>query len=373
MDVKLCPCIHLIFIITVVTPASASISQLLVTSNTADHQCIRKFDTCTLTANGGQLVLEKGEKGETGLPGIAGIPGNDGPKGDQGLRGFDGIPGMAGPKGDQGSPGMPGLDGTDGIPGSPGKQGIPGKDGAKGDRGLPGAPGLPGPVGPPGLAGMPAIYPCNLPKNIYYDNEDAASEFAREETPANVPCKSAPEDFESGEAFMGPPSQEFKVYCNMTSRETCIRRDTKTREVSHAAGNGTYWLSGMRVNLKDLYNLTTEQVTWLQQHSVSARQSIKYHCLNSVPFPKYNVPASVKLLTWNEALIGPYPTDTTPFFYSIPTDTDLCKEGDKKWTSSMIELQTTNTFRLPIIDLWIGDIREGDQRMFLESTELCFG
>nr|XP_049693151.1 collagen alpha-1(II) chain isoform X10 [Helicoverpa armigera]XP_049693152.1 collagen alpha-1(II) chain isoform X11 [Helicoverpa armigera]XP_049693153.1 collagen alpha-1(II) chain isoform X12 [Helicoverpa armigera] len=370
MDVRLFLCINFILITTSVTLyASATIPEILVTSDTPEQKCTRKLQTCTLTSSDG-ATLFRDVKGEKGSPGTDGRPGNVGPKGDQGTPGTDGTPGTVGPKGDQGTPGR---DGVDGKPGLNGTDGIPGKDGQKGDQGPPGPPGLPGPVGPPGLAGMPAIYPSNLPKNTYYSNENAAESFALEDEPATVPCKSAPVGYESGEAFMGPESQDFKVYCNMETRETCVRRDNKTREISHTEGNGTYWLSGMRVNLKDLYNLTTEQVMWLQQHAVSARQTIKYHCFNSVPFPKYNVSASVKLLTWNEAVIGPYPTDKTPFFYSVPTATDLCKEGDMEWKSSVIELQTTNTFRLPIIDLWIGDIRDGDQRMYLESSELCFG
>lgn len=51
----------------------------------------------------------------------------------------------------------------------------------------------------------------------------------------------------------------------------------------------------------------------------------------------------------------------------------IFQEGSTEWKSTIIELQSSDVFRLPIADVWINDIHNADQRMSIESIEVCFG
>ena len=51
----------------------------------------------------------------------------------------------------------------------------------------------------------------------------------------------------------------------------------------------------------------------------------------------------------------------------------MFQEGSSEWRSTIIELHSYNVYRLPIVDMWIGDVRHADQKMTIESVELCFG
>lgn len=73
------------------------------------------------------------------------------------------------------------------------------------------------------------------------------------------------------------------------------------------------------------FQLNQQQISWLQGMSaISVRQTLKYHCFNSVPYPKLNTSSAIKLLTWNDVIIEAYPTKESPFFYSVPPETDGC-------------------------------------------------
>lgn len=63
--------------------------------------------------------------------------------------------------------------------------------------------------------------------------------------------------FVAGYYYIGPKNQAYEVYCNMTTRETCIRRNTKTPEVNHNTENGVYWLSAKGIDvINTLYNVS---------------------------------------------------------------------------------------------------------------------
>ncbi|KAH9631087.1 hypothetical protein HF086_000130 [Spodoptera exigua] len=262
------------------------------------------------------------------------------------------------------------LRGDKGEPGLPGVSGLPGKDGEKGDQGF---AGKPGPIGPPGLEGKPGICHCVLPA-IKTSSMEVGDDEWDPDIPVEKPCKAAPKDIESGFYSMGPFKKEFKVYCNMTTLETCIPNIPMTAEKTHKLENQPVWLSSLGVHLMDIYELSLEQISWLQERSVSVRQTIKYHCWDSVPYPKYNTStSSLELLTWNDVVIGPFATPKSPVFYTVPKETDHCEEGVQEWRSSIIKIQTSNVHRLPIADILIKDNRNANQKFKIEVTELCFG
>lgn len=49
--------------------------------------------------------------------------------------------------------------------------------------------------------------------------------------------------------------------------------------------------------------------------------------MNSYVFPKggSSIETALRLLSWKEKIIGPRPSDDSPFYYNIPEDTDACK------------------------------------------------
>ncbi|KAJ8724337.1 hypothetical protein PYW08_015811 [Mythimna loreyi] len=418
MDVKLSSSIIFLVCITygLQNIAGQTTDGTLTTENT-NGKCTTRYTTCSLDL-GGKIIKKRGEKGDTGAPGLTGAPGKVGAKGEPGTQGLTGAPGKVGAKGEPGTQGVKGepgvtgakgeqgINGTNGLPGLKGDTGENGKAGPKGEPGVTGAkgepgingtnglPGLkgdtgengkvgpagpkgaPGPVGPPGMPGSPGVCGCSMPISDLSSPEASFVDFGTEDVPATVTCKAAPAGKPSDMYHMGPPGKDMLMYCNMTTNETCIRIDGKSSEYNHTSSKGgSFWLNEMNVPLKDLYkNISAEQLTWLRDRSDYARQTLKYHCLDSVPYNKDNMTASVKLWAWNDVVIGPYPTDETPIFYSVPEATDLCVAGSKEWKSTIIELRSSNVNRLPIVDLWIGDIRQVEnQKLMIESVDLCFG
>ncbi|CAH1635768.1 unnamed protein product [Spodoptera littoralis] len=346
MDVKVKLCVIFMCIAFKIQNASASMSDVEVVTDDKIRKCTRQLSTCSVKF--GDTLL-RGPKGETGLRGETGLPGEKGDKGDSGLPGPSGLPGLQGLKGEIGPVGP------------------------KGDKGERGVTGKPGPIGPPGIEGRPGICPCILP-GIKKSSMEVGDDEWDPDTPVEKPCNAAPKDVESGNYKMGPLNKEFNVYCNMTTSETCILNIPATPENKHILVNQSVWLSSLGVRLIDFYKLSLEQITWLQERSVSVRQTIKYHCFDSVPYPKYNTSAtSLELLTWNDVVIGPFATPKTPLFYTVPKETDFCKEGVKEWMSSIIKIQSSFVHRLPITDILIKDNRNEDQKFKIEVLELCFG
>ncbi|KAF9408180.1 hypothetical protein HW555_012057 [Spodoptera exigua] len=275
---------------------------------------------------GDKPLMLRGDKGEPGLPGVSGLPGKDGEKGDQGFAGPPGIPGMQGPKGEIGPLGP------------------------KGDKGERGITGKPGPIGPPGLEGKPGICHCVLPA-IKTSSMEVGDDEWDPDIPVEKPCKAAPKDIES----------DFTQWDR-------LKRNSKKK---HKLGNQPVWLSSLGDHLMDIYE---NKYHGYKKDPVSVRQTIKYHCWDSVPYPKYNTStSSLELLTWNDVVIGPFATPKSPVFYTVPKETDHCEEGVQEWRSSIIKIQTSNVHRLPIADILIKDNRNANQKFKIEVTELCFG
>ncbi|CAH0583158.1 unnamed protein product [Chrysodeixis includens] len=249
-----------------------------------------------------------------------------------------------------------------GEKGEPGLQGLPGPIGPQ---------GFPGPVGPPGSPGLPGSCPCKLTRKETGYESEGEIDFT---TPTNdKTCNLAPDGIKSGNYTTGIPSGFFEIYCNMTTRETCIRKNKKSAPYEYNAEKGAFWLSSLGFNYRDLYELNQQQISFLQTMSgKSVRQTLKYHCLDSVPYPKNKTIPAVKLLAWNDVIIEAYPTMESPFSYSVTPETDGCVEGGTEWSSSIIEIRSTYVNRLPIRDVWIADVRGPKQKVAIENVEICF-
>lgn len=64
----------------------------------------------------------------------------------------------------------------------------------------------------------------------------------------------------------------------------------------------------------------------LQIQSNYVIQVIVIHCRNSyVYFNGINYDDAVQLLTWNDVVIGPYPTETSPLYYTVDSSLDECQ------------------------------------------------
>ncbi|XP_075972397.1 collagen alpha-1(III) chain-like [Anticarsia gemmatalis] len=292
----------------------------------------------------------------------------------------DDLFGEPGPKGDTGDAGLPGLPGMKGDRGEPG---VPGNDGSRGPEGPPGTPGLPGISGSPGPNGLPGVpgRSCNCAFSDLVDSGESGDDSYDDPDDDNFigsTCKYIP--IKSGIYVMGP-SKSIEAYCDMKSKETCIKPKgiSQTRTVSKPGDkefedkNKPFWISDIGIDLKEIYNLTHQQVLWLQRRSSFVRQTLRYHCQNSVPYSRTHVMSSIQLLTWNDVVIGPYPTEETPFFYSVPAESDHCSKSLPSKETTDIVLQTSNVYRLPIIDVKIKDIRDESQAFHLQHVELCFG
>lgn len=55
---------------------------------------------------------------------------------------------------------------------------------------------------------------------------------------------------------MGPKHQDFQVYCNMETKETCFLGNKSTPSLSYSSKNGTFWLSEAGVDIMDIYNVS---------------------------------------------------------------------------------------------------------------------
>ncbi|KAJ8719112.1 hypothetical protein PYW07_016668 [Mythimna separata] len=370
MDIKVFPYIILILITLALQKTTATTSGIKLSIK--DGKNGRDKTTATCSVNVDELVTsttatsqEENETNDISYQGSDGLSGPKGYRGDAGTAGPPGEPGgiieeLHDPRqsymqnGPYFIPAPPGLPGQKGEPG----MGIPGPAGDRGPLGEWGYPGLPGRKGR-----------CDC------DSDKNPMTFGREDAPARVTCKDAPLGVASGSYYMGPPGEAISVYCKMETKETCIR--TKINEMVYFTfGPGNSWLTSKTADVSyHFYNgLTAKQIKWLQLRSTSVRQHLIYICNNSYGNKSFNVSSSVLFLSWNDMEIGPNPTSDYPFFYSVPVSSDGCSlRNTGHEASSIIELKTSNVFRLPITDMWVKDIGDPEERFMVRNFELCFG
>ncbi|KPJ02416.1 Collagen alpha-1(II) chain [Papilio xuthus] len=247
-------------------------------------------------------------------------------------------------------------------------RGESGPIGPTGPTGLPGTPGSKGETGergPPGQPGSPGV--CLPP----YDPDDDMGDDALGDKgkPLTKLCREY--------SFVQAASEENKLYWMKKQNPflvtcprggwTCIQLKDNSFAINYASINRQFWLSEQNFNVTEFYGLTSDQISFLQSQASSARQKIRYNCENSWVLPK-DKERSLQILLWNDVLIGPYPGDRSPLFYSLLED--KCNESTEAGYSDVwIE---TLSHRLPVIDFKIRDINRGTQQLHLELKELCF-
>ncbi|KAJ0177899.1 hypothetical protein K1T71_006772 [Dendrolimus kikuchii] len=281
-------------------------------------------------------ALQNGEKGDKGSAGPKGPTGVLGPVGPPGNDGMQGPKGERGDTGERGNPGNQGLQGPPGISGEPGAQGSPGEKGPQGHKG----------------DSTLCTYPPEDP------DFDVDGKLGSKDKPLTNVCKSegkippAPSHFIKSKGI-----DLIEIHCEGEDKETCLLPKYFKTEFDIKDG-GLFWLSDEpQWNTKNIYGLTTDQLQWLQQHSTFIKQTIRYHCLNSVPINDDDS-KSIKLLTWNDVIIGNKPSSTTPVYYKVINDG--CKDSASNkdvWKYTEIEITSPVSYRLPIIDILIHGVK----------------
>ncbi|CAB3256648.1 unnamed protein product [Arctia plantaginis] len=375
-----------------------------VSATATEDTCTNKLKTCRLVFDDNLLggPGAKGDKGDRGFPGITGPPGIPGPRGlpsesklligppgQEGKRGPSGIPGLPGPRGLPGNAGMPGNRGLPGPIGPPGvsKEGPIGPPGPEGKIGPKGARG---PVGPPGAPGLPGNCKCSYdPSILTYGIEGNDEDSFEEDNGAfGFTCKFLPEKAINHNRLMGPSSLPMEVFCN-AKRETCLihqgksekflyigtvsKNDADKSPEGYTYKSKPFWLSEVKINMMDLYNVTDRQIKWLQAYSTYARQTLRYHSLAPNIHSTDNPTSYIQLSMYNELLVERFPSERTPFTYFISNRTHKYTEEKKDYEYAEIEVQSDNVYRFPIRDILIKDIQNKPQELVIESYELCFG
>ncbi|KAJ8719111.1 hypothetical protein PYW07_016667 [Mythimna separata] len=354
MDVKVFLYILLLFITIELQKTSATMQGITLSITEGKNQGDKPTATCTLNMD--DLAWKYGENNVNSAH-AGGLQGPRGPKGDQGFTGPKGNPGLSLP--------------ADQLIGPPGQKGEPGDAmvGQKGEPGPRGYPGIPGPVGPPGENAKC----CDTENTKNQQNSDYgyAQDFGTQESPATVTCKSASAGVSSGFYYMGPKSQIFEVYCNMTTQETCLKKLNHGSFVKF--GSEEFWLSNREMDvIQYLYELSQQQIVWLQERSTQyVRQKLVYRCQNE-NHQNFNVSSVLHVLGWNDVVIGPKPTSRSPLFYSVPPETDGCSARNSDFGYVHIELKSSKINRLPITDVGIHNINDENEGFSISSESLCF-
>ncbi|KAJ8724334.1 hypothetical protein PYW08_015808 [Mythimna loreyi] len=160
----------------------------------------------------------------------------------------------------------------------------------------------------------------------------------------------------------------------METRETCIRTRIYDEKPLFSFGKGNRWLTSITGSVSYMFynGLTEKQIKWLQIRSTRVRQRLTFSC-NNQRSENFNLSSVVQFLSWNDMEIGPNPTSFYPFSYTVPSTSDGClNRKNKQEASSIIELETSNVFRLPVRDMWIKHIDDPEESFMVINVELCF-
>ncbi|CAH0723620.1 unnamed protein product, partial [Brenthis ino] len=312
---------------------------------------------------------EIGNKGESGLQGIQGVKGESGEPGPKGHKGEQGLSGEKGVKGDTGERGLKGISGPQGdrgevgATGDRGPQGAKGDSGEKGDRGIPGLQGMKGDVGP---AGKDCTPPDELP------GPEVGTPNPGDSAKPAISCAQLSKDG----TYHINPSNPFIIDC--VRGEMCLQKKSSEKDIDEEDGEEEkekaksfdkkpFWWN---LDFKELYGIQESQMAYLLSQSTSVRQTLKYHCYNTEVIPSTNTSKALSLSLWSGQLVEKSATRESPIYYEV--DENKCAKAKDTWESANIKMKTNFTNRLPIVDIYIQDIREESQKAALELIELCF-
>jgi len=189
-------------------------------------------------------------------------------------------------------------------------------------------------------------------------------------------------EFKSGYYHIDPNKGNVKdtimVYCKMETGETCItpspsdyhKKDlTKDKK---KAGESYLWLSHQLTKYKQFpYKSDGYQIKALQSISSYASQNVTFHCMNTIAYHDQMVNSkykAVKLMSYNEENLTA--EGKRAFRYAV--NLDGCKTKSDKWDKTVIEMATTNSKLLPLLDVGVYDVGNGKQDFHIELGDVCF-
>ncbi|MEQ2266675.1 hypothetical protein XENORESO_015128, partial [Xenotaenia resolanae] len=348
---------------------------------------------------------EKGDRGMKGLRGHPGLQGMSGPSGPAGENGPAGALGHAGPRGPSGPNGPPGKDGRSGTHGPMGPPGSRGPPGYVGPVGPPGAPGLAGPPGPSGggydvsgydeyRADQPALrakdYEVDATiKSLNTQIENLLTPEGSRKNPART-CRDirlGHPDWSSGFYWIDPNqgciNDAIKVFCDFTTRETCIYAHPESiarKNWYRSTENRKHVWFGETINGDTEFTYNDEtlspqsmatQLAFMRLLSNQASQNITYHCKNSIAYmdsESGNLKKAVVLQGSNDVELRA--EGNSRFTFSVLEDG--CTRHTGEWSKTVIEYRTNKPTRLPILDIAPLDIGGPDQEFGLDIGPVCF-
>jgi len=276
--------------------------------------------------------------------------------------------------------------------------------GPKGDRGLQGVPGAPGPPGELPLLPPDVLFQKDQPSrdkreirgdtrprpdedvdlvtvytdvyNMRIELEKMRKPIGTRDSPART-CKDLSHGhskLEDGYYWVDPNlgmvDDAVKVYCNMTSGETCVYPDIHTSKMPNIPWrkSGRGWYSQLRGGFKITYDSVGPiQMRFLRLLSGTARQNFTYTCINSVVWYdalSRNYQKSITFLGDNEEEFSSVRNKP-----NVPHDGCRMAPADSK---TIFELQTARLSQLPVVDFLPADYGMPHQAFGFEVGPVCF-
>jgi len=182
----------------------------------------------------------------------------------------------------------------------------------------------------------------------------------------------------NGEYWIDPnegiPDDAVTVYCNFETNSTCIYPSSNSTEKRKwYSGPDRYQWVGQDLNGLGQIRYVTDstQLTFLRLLSDRAKQTITYHCKNSVAwynekFKHYE--HSIKLMGDNG--IELHASSSNKFKPRILRDD--CRVKDGTWRKTVVQVDTHKTHRLPVNDIAVYDIGDKEEEFGVEIGPVCF-
>lgn len=184
-------------------------------------------------------------------------------------------------------------------------------------------------------------------------------------------------DFKSGEYWIDPNGGTVKdaifVYCDKKKNSSCVY--PKNAKISDLILKKDYqskddkWLSEAFEKSEEVeYDAHYTQINFLRTLSNFANQNVTYSCRNSKAWKDGE--HSIKLMGSNEMEYHA----TSKISLRPKVITNECTGGDKldKWGKTVLEIDTRERSRLPIVDVSAFDVGGKDQDFKLEIGAACF-
>lgn len=167
------------------------------------------------------------------------------------------------------------------------------------------------------------------------------------------------------------------VYCKMETGETCITPSPSTYLKRHLSegkksDENYLWLAKKLTKYRQFpYKSDGYQIKAIQSISSYASQNVTFHCMNTIAYQDEAINSkykAVKLLSYNEENLSA--EGRRAFRYGV--NVDGCKTKSNKWDKTVIEMSTTNSKLLPILDVGVFDVGNAKQDFHIELGEVCF-